>query len=294
VRKRHTRLESSTRETKASEKIPEEKMESIYNHVPVPVETYEKPPMYRSKHNPKGEITYSTFGATGTTQLPGAAKMKKSAAAHMGPAESQRPNPSTFMKAGQKTLAISGRISKPGEHMTSTFTRSMAATKPSVPSRHEKPITGLKSNKNFITHNAVEAILQVPQKPVSDEADYLGKADYGQVPEYLGQVKEEIKRENEMIDQYVAELGNAGRGGSDGDSYADHEEFDENERRDLLRALKGKWDSVNAKYQKMCHMVKLDTVGKIRRKEEMEKELDQIESDIKKLASRSQVLVAPH
>ena len=139
----------------------------------------------------------------------------------------------------------------------------------------------------------VLCVCSVPQKPVSTEADYLNKADYGQVPEYLSQVKEEIKRENDMIDQYVAELGNAG-GGYDENPYADHEEFDENERRELLRALKGKWDDVNAKYQKMCHMVKLDTVGKIRRKEQMEKELDQIEGDIKKLASRSQILVAPH
>ena len=45
---------------------------------------------------------------------------------------------------------------------------------------------------------------------------------------------------------------------------------------------------------KKCATWKLDTVGKIRRKEQMEKELDQIEGDIKKLASRSQILVAPH
>lgn len=273
---------TANRQRKAAE------MESIYNLVPVEVETYEKPPMYRSKHNPKGEISCSTFGATGTTQLPGAAKFKKSNAAHMGPAESVRPQPSAFLKAGQNTMKVSSRAPETG-----TFSRSLALTKPAVPSKHEKPVMGLKSGKNFITHNAVEAILQVPQKPLNTEADFLGKADYGQVPEYLAQVKEEIKRENEMIDQYVAELGGGG-GESDTDPYGDHSEMDEVERRDLLRALKGKWDSVNQKYQKMCHMVNLDTVGKVRRKEQMENELDQIESDIKKLAQRSSILIAPH
>jgi hypothetical protein len=38
-------------------------MESIYNLVPEVVEVAVKPPMYRSTHNPKSEITGSTFGA---------------------------------------------------------------------------------------------------------------------------------------------------------------------------------------------------------------------------------------
>merc|ERR1711924_497686 len=47
----------------------------------------------------------------------------------------------------------------------------------------------------------------------------------------------------------------------------------EDERAALIRALKTKWDAVNEKYQRMCHMVKLDTVGKVKRKEGMEYEL---------------------
>ena len=62
------------------------------------------------------------------------------------------------MKAGEKTLAVSMRITKPGEKPPTTSIR--VNKHPAVPSRHEKPITGLKSSKNFITHNAVEAILQ--------------------------------------------------------------------------------------------------------------------------------------
>merc|ERR1711988_1914118 len=99
---------------------------------------------------------------------------------------------------------------------------------------------GLKTSKNFITANAVEAILQVPKASGSAEADYLKKADYGQVPGYLSQVKEEIRRENEMIDAYVKEqMGYEENAG---------EALSEEERGSLIRALKQKWDAVNEKY----------------------------------------------
>lgn len=61
--------------------------------------------------------------------------------------------------------------------------------KQAVPKRNDKPIMGLKTTKNFITANAVEAILQVPKVNVTDEPDYLKKADFGQTPAYLQQVR---------------------------------------------------------------------------------------------------------
>ena len=67
---------------------------------------------------------------------------------------------------------------------------------------------GLQSTKNYVTANAVEAILAVPghrarinQQP----PQYRNKVDYGKVPAYLGDVKEEISRENEMIEKYLKE-----------------------------------------------------------------------------------------
>ena len=149
---------------------------------------------------------------------------------------------------------------------------------------------GLRTTKNFITANAVEAILQVPQGIAEMEADYLSKADYGKVPEYLSQVKEEIRRENEMIDAYVAEMGRI-QDGDDEDS-TQLELMSDEERSKMLASLKRKWDSVNAKYQKMTHLVKLDTTGKIQRKEALEKELNQLEADIEKLANRGQVFIS--
>jgi len=150
-----------------------------------------------------------------------------------------------------------------------------------VPRRDERPVMGLQSTKNYITANAVEAILAVPghrARVTQGEPQYTQKADYGKVPAYLSDVKNEISMENEMIQQYLAQEN--GYGGED--NYGDEggEEMEENERLDLLDALKTKWDSVQCKYQKMCHMVKLDTIGKVRRKEQMETELSQLEKDI--------------
>jgi len=41
------------------------------------------------------------------------------------------------------------------------------------------------------------------------------------------------------------------------------EEMTEEERQTLLCQLKAKWDQVNAKYQKITHLVLLDTTGQV-------------------------------
>lgn len=107
--------------------------------------------------------------------------------------------------------------------------------------------------------------MPVPQKVPQSEPNYLAKDDFGKVPEYLSQVKEEIRRENEMIDAYVSEMGRAS-----GDAVEEEAlvPMSDAERIDLLGALKRKWDTVNAQYQLKSHMVKLDTVGMMKRSED--------------------------
>ena len=65
---------------------------------------------------------------------------------------------------------------------------------------------GLQAAKNFVTANAVESILAVPgnrARATRDPPQYLQKEDYGQVPKYLNQVKDEIERENDLIEEFV-------------------------------------------------------------------------------------------
>ena len=233
----------------------------------------------------------------------------RSRAATFGPGGKSGPNPKEYLKRGEKAVKIPSRNPDLQPYLYTDDSR-----KVSVPRRDEKPVMGLKTSKNFITANAVEAILQVstrarvalaracvttrgarslvsiaqvPKASGSADADYLSKADYGQVPGYLSQVKEEIRRENEMIDAYVKE-----QMGYEENAGEALEPLSEDERASLIRALKKKWDSVNEKYQQMTHVVKLDTVGKIKRKEGMEHELKQLEADIEKLERPGPVYVA--
>lgn len=71
------------------------------------------------------------------------------------------------------------------------------------------------------------------------------------------------------------------------------EEMTEEERQTLLAQLKAKWDHVNAQYQKITHLVLLDTTGQVRRKENFENTLAQLEKDIDRLERASAVLIKP-
>ena len=116
--------------------------------------------------------------------------------------------------------------------------------------------------------------------------NYLKKEDYGKIPEYLSKVKDEIRRENDMIDKYVKEqLGEVER------EPEKFEEISEFERQDLVSALKDKWDTVNARYQQITHLVRLDTTGQVRRKEQLEAELRTLETDIEYLSRPGSLLV---
>jgi len=266
-------------------------METIYNLIPVQQIEQRKAPMYRSNHNPKLPPTGSTFGTSGTTKLPGGnvGAEQQQGRAQPGrkgfgrPLGAAKPNPGGFLKKKTGASTID-RSDKP-----SPFIRGAALSiKPAVPSQEDKPVMGLQSTKNYVTANAVEAILAVPghrarinQQP----PQYRNKVDYGRVPAYLGDVKSEINHENEMIENYMrAQSGPEDNGGEAG------EQLHEGEVDELVDALKTKWDVVNAKYQKMCHMVKLDTIGKVRRKEAMENELLQLEKDVEKLEGRDVVV----
>ena len=126
----------------------------------------------------------------------------------------------------------------------------------------------------------------MPKVTVSKELNYLKKEDYGKVPEYLTKVREEIRKENEMIDRYVkGQIGEADRSPERLDEMSDFE------RQDLILALKDKWDAVNARYQQITHLVQLDSTGQIRRKEHLEAELRTLERDIEYLSQPGALLV---
>jgi len=275
-------------------------MESIYNLIPQPQVQVQKEQRYKSKYDPRAKPAGSTFCTNGTSALPGAGlgqldatngpgSGQHMATANMGTFGSAlgraKPNPSSFIRKGERT----GKGADPRNKPASYIRPDVAPKKTQVPARDDRPVMGLQSTKNYVTANAVEAILAVPGNRaaiVEQQPVYRTKVDYGKVPAYLGDVKEEIHRENEMIENYLKS--------QEEPEYDDQNETGEvmngNERDMLVDALKTKWDVVNAKYQKICHMVKLDTIGKVRRKEAMENELIQLEKDIERLENRQVII----
>lgn len=92
------------------------------------------------------------------------------------------------------------------------------------------------------------------------------------MPKYLEMIKKDIAAENEYIRQMQSQ-----------EEESPVRLMTNEEKAGLIQGLKVKWESVNTEYQAITHMTKLDTVGKIRRKEGYEAELSQIEKDIEKL-----------
>lgn len=133
--------------------------------------------------------------------------------------------------------------------------------------------------------NATQAIIQTPKNVCKDEPLYIEKETYGKVPAYLNEVKKAIVKEKQLVDkcvreEYMKEM-------EDGFEQQQQEEIDildDEDRLNLIHALKTKWDYVNSKYQKICHRVSIDSLGDIKRKEAQEAELQQLEDDIERLS----------
>ncbi len=88
-------------------------------------------------------------GCTGTTRLPGAGVLTKKDGAFFGipSPESGLPRTNTLRNSGSFALGQSGEFAYTDRR------------KGAVPSKDEKPITGITTSKNYVTANAVEAIL---------------------------------------------------------------------------------------------------------------------------------------
>ena len=91
-----------------------------------------------------------------------------------------------------------------------------------------------------------------------------------------------------MIENYVKSRLN---GMKEEVSASKQQELDENERLDLIEKLKARWELVNAQYQKTTHIISMNSCGMIRRKEECERILKELETDIEKLSHPGKVII---
>jgi hypothetical protein len=83
-------------------------------------------------------------------------------------------------------------------YLVRNFSYDCKHKKDNVPKVTDKPVQGLKSNKNFIVTNAIENILSNAKK-IADPIDWQKKKDFGRTPSYLNRIKENIQGEYQMI-----------------------------------------------------------------------------------------------
>lgn len=111
--------------------------------------------------------------------------------------------------------------------------------------------------------------------PARQDQDFLKKKTYGKVPKYVTKIKQDIEDEYNLVREMQIEEQN--------EQDRRRMLMPEEERLELIAALKKKWEVLMRDYQKESHHGKLDTIGKKSRKEVIEANMDQVEADIKRL-----------
>lgn len=267
--------------------------ESIYNIIPPKAVEQYKPPMHKSMHSGTMPPTASTFHNKSTT-YPGLSNLGGDAVQKVVPDSTHRGHgkkagtykndPTSFMKGKDKTGTIQSlaevKRTNPDQLKPTHLANSC---QPKVPKATEAgPVMNLVTSKNFVVANAVETILACPKKTTTTTKDYIRKEDYGKVPKYLNQIKSDIDAEYQYIQELQSQYEQANGPQSS--------QMSEEERKSLIDGLKAKWEAVNSEYQGATHLTKLDTFGKMKRKETQEAQLAQIEKDIEKL-NRKNIMV---
>jgi len=275
--------------------------ETIYNIVERVIPEPPKPPIYRSKHDPKMAPSCSTFKTTNTSK-PGVQNMSgvdaladggntkyEKAAATLGPVPgTNKLDPSTWKERrdAKKNEAVASANSLMKADPDALIPSQLKPQhKPGVPqsSGDTQPYRPCPpTTKNFIVANAVEAILACPKKVKHEAPNFKDSENYGKVPRYLEKIKADIKEEYEYIQRLQAE--------EEANRQNQVQEMTDTSQQELIDGLKKRWEKVNLAYQAQTHLTKLDTLGKIRRKETCEKELSQLEKDIEKL-SKARIFV---
>ncbi|XP_062517672.1 enkurin-like [Corticium candelabrum] len=251
----------------------EQSEESIYNLVAQERMVAKKPARYQSKFR---SMTQSEY------------KARKQGANTMGPAKVPLNSTQDFLKK---------RSGEPKLPEPSPFKYPDKEKRPTVPTRKDQPMMGVKCNKDFIKTNAVETINSVAKKPSERYADtvkgathaltpsglvpkYLQKKDYGKTPGYLTKRREEMEQAQREYEEYVEESRRQGA----------LKQIQDDERDVILAGLKKNWEEVHHQYQGLS--VVADTAPKKARKERMEAEMKQLEKDIEMIEKHKVIYIA--
>ena len=249
--------------------------ESIYNLLPASTSaSAAATPLYHSKHPHSTPPTASTFGASiatatavtncgGNYLSPALTHQYKKEFAQFGPKDSVRPVPVDFLSAHTHSeLPEAGRYAYDVRRKAPLNTKGVARAD--------------RKERNFIAENTTKAVQSAPNTATSTSLapmSYRMKSDYGQVPAYLETVKAAVEEEKEMIASMTQPAVSA-RG----------QLLSDEERGQVVGGLKQRWEELMGQYQVLTHMTSNTlSMGNLKRKEELERKLSEVEKAIKKM-----------
>ena len=256
--------------------------ESIYNLIPPKQILPPKEKLYKSMYPHWIAPTGSTF-ILKNTSYPGVANMGGSVTFPRGahpikgnwstfgrPKGGYKQPPDQYIKKGHQY-----KIIPPPERIRSAF----EIRKPSVATVRDKPIMGLKTEKNYVTANAMDVIMMEPKhKKIKNEGDldyYMGKKNYGKVPKYINRARSATQRE---INRYREVQERNERYEAEKKKVIDNEELNQ-----LREGLEKKLEELRREYGKIAHRRKFDTLVMKDKKENLEREIDICEKDLESL-----------
>jgi hypothetical protein len=121
-----------------------------------------------------------------------------------------------------------------------------------VPTLDDKPIMGLKSDKNYITANAVDVILMQSKKKFKEQPNFLQKKSYGKVPAYLAELKSKVESEYKTIREMQLK--------NEEEEAAKKRQLECDELSTLREGLKKKLEQLKISYGDLSHKKVFDTL----------------------------------
>ncbi|KAK9527513.1 hypothetical protein VZT92_014070 [Zoarces viviparus] len=191
----------------------------------------------------------------------------------MGPAKVEVPSPKNFLRKHSKEPKLPGKAQRSKEH-------TCTVKKPDVPAQTDRPLMGIHTKRDFV--QTATAVTMKPQLASVDTRNghrqlletsglvpkYIKKKDYGEVPEYLQQRKEDERRAQEEYEDFVNEQRERGA----------MKCLSEQERQATLEGLKKTWDELHHEYQGLSFVT--DNLRKKSQREQLEVALQKVENDM--------------
>ena len=240
----------------------DDEVETVYNLIPKPPPVLERHALHVSKY--AGTHTFETVERRGH--------------ATMGePNDVMRKSPKDFLRKGSRCKNLGPKERTP-PHGQATL------NKPPVPRQSEIPPATKPVTRNIILDNWKKAPLTKKLHPEPTVTWYTDKPDYGKVPKYLARVKNEAQNEAAYWDEV--------RGSKmPEDTETRCRLVGEDEKQTILEGLNANLTDLKRKYASLSFG--MDHLSFRRKKEGMERQMAQLEEDIKTF-SRANVYVTEH